>query len=239
MKAVERKELQTNALKQAGQNLLHGGLKVPRLVWVLPLIVIVVGVGYWFWSGIAANRTTAVWAYFWTVRDGLDPSAEKQLKGTVAELAYKLDEADRLYNKGYERLAAMPRLAVEDLKNASKLYEEISKTSGASALMVLTALSGAAKCEENLGEVQRAMFFYQNVIDRFGKQGDWTEHPLVRDARSIHEQLAKADTERRTFDTSWLKDQLQMLSDPKRDVPPGLPTEPPPVIPPVIPGGKQ
>lgn len=239
MKAAERKELHSNALKQIGQEIIHGGWKVPRLVWVLPLIVLVVGVGYWFWAGIAANRTTAVWAYFWAVRDGFDTSAEQQLKGTVAELAFKLDQADRQYNQGYERLATLPKLAVEDLKKAAENYEQISKNSGATPLMVLTALSGAAKSEESLGEVPRALFFYQAIIDRFAKESDWAEHPLVKEAQSVHAQLTQAGSERKAFDEKWLKDQVQMLSDPKRNQPPPNPNEPNPIIPPIIPGGQQ
>jgi hypothetical protein len=226
MKAVERKELQGNSLKQFGKDLMHGGKRVPTLVWVLPLLVVTVWVIYYFWSGVVAARTTNFWAIFWAGRDGgRDKEIEEKLKGSVAELAWRLEKNDRLYNTACDRLGTAPTKAAEDLKTASQEYEAISKAGNTSPLMAMIALSGAAKCEEVLGEIERAQYFYKSVMDRFGNDADWKEHPLVLEAQKNHARLGKTTDERRVFDERWLKDLLQMV----RERPPERPKEPDPL----------
>jgi hypothetical protein len=240
MKATERKELQTNTLKQLGQDLLHGGKRLPGAIWVLPILVVVIGLVYWFWSGIAASRTTNVWAYFWANRDSSDAETEKRLKGTVAELSWQFEKADRLYHKGYDALFTMPAQGAKDLQEASKTYEEVAQAGSASPLMVLQSYSGAAKCEECLGEVDRALFFYRALLERFGSDKDWTSvafktddankdtvkvtdkdwvHPLVQEAWQNYQRLRKDNDERRNFDAKWFQEQLQIKRTGGREMP--------------------
>lgn len=230
MKTAERKDLQTNTLKQYGTDLLHGGKRVPYLIWVLPLMVLVVWVVYMFWTNIAASRISNVWAAFWAVRDGRnDEFAQERLRGTVAFRAWQFDRADRLYQRGYDDLFLRPTEGVKTLKEASGLYEELSQASDVAPLMALQALSGAGRCEECLGEIDRARFFYQAMIDRFGKGGNWTTHPLIEDAKERLIQLGQNDS-RRAFAEKWLREQLQMLGD----RPPARPFEPDPILPPLM-----
>lgn len=253
MKATERKELQTNTLKQLGQDLLHGGRKLPGALWVLPILIVVVLVIYWIMSGVYATRTTNIWAYFWANRESSDPESEKRLKGTVAELAWTFEKADRLYHEGYGKLFTSPAQGAKDLQEASKAYEAVTQNSSAAPVMVLQSLSGAAKCEECLGEVDRALFFYRALLERFGSDKDWTSvalkladantgkvqigdkdyvHPLVLEAWQNYERLSKDNDERKTFAEKWLQEQLQIRPSGGRGMPPFqqnpiVPGEPP------------
>src|SRR5262249_20859787 len=104
-------------------------------------------------------------------------------------------------------------------------------SSTASPLMALQSYSGAAKCEECLGEVDRALYFYKALLERFGSDKDWSSitlkpddankgtvqktdkdwvHPLVWEAWQNYERLSKDSDERRTFASKWLQEQLHM-----------------------------
>jgi hypothetical protein len=198
MKADHRKELKSNALAHGLEQLYGKAKSGSNLLWGGLVLVLVLGVGYWWWTGSAANKASDAWATYWMHRESgatLD-DVTGRLKGTTAEKAARLAHADQLYSDGYSALfTKSPKTAQKKFTDATELYEAVSKQSSDPELG-LRASVGAARCQECLGELERARWFYQDAVDRFGKQlraESGTPHPLVAEAQKRIEALASAE----------------------------------------------
>jgi hypothetical protein len=229
MKAEERKQLETNELREQLSRLLHTGKKPPSVLWVLIAVGVVVVLGYWWLSGRTALRNADAWERYWKQRALMD-AVGGELKGTPAEIAIALDAADAKYEEGFERLFKSPDLAVEELKAASTAYEELSKKISGKPDLQVRALLGAGKASEAMGDLPRAIFFYR-AVKQLGEQLNWSEHPLVVDASQRLSKLDGQATSGQAFYQGWPSrlPKAQPLTPPPAPTPPAhnpLPTFP-------------
>jgi hypothetical protein len=200
MKAQQRHELHQNALAtylgksyekaKSGSSVLWGGL----------LLVVAIAIAYWWWTAVAADRATDAWTSYYNNRDSVDGLEQMapRLKGSAAEKAAQLTMADQLYDDGYRQLfQKSPKSAMEKFNKAFTIYEELSQKAGTTEIG-LRATIGAAKCQESIGEVARAIYFYEDVVTRFDKTfrsptGEQQQHPLVADAQRRAKLLKDSD----------------------------------------------
>jgi tetratricopeptide (TPR) repeat protein len=189
MKADHRKELHTNALADHLGKFVTKAKSGSGMIWGGLLLIIALGVAWWWWTGSSANRATDAWTTWWYNRDTAadleNPSVANRLKGTSADKAAKLALADHHYEDGYNDLFRKdPKRAQKKFEDAFKVYEELSKASADPELGV-RALLGAAKCQESLGEVDRAVYYYDETVAKFDKTlrtASGQQHPLVAEA---------------------------------------------------------
>lgn len=238
MKAEERKQLETNELREQLSRLLHAGKKPPSVIWLLLALGVVVVLGYWWLSGRTAARNADAWERYWKQRALMD-AVGGELKGTPAEVAIALDAADAKYEEGFERLFKSPDLAVEELKAASTAYEELSKKITGQPDLQLRALIGAGKASEAMGDLPRALFFYR-AVKQLGEQLNWREHPVVLDASQRLSKLDGQATSGQAFYQGWpgRLPKAQPLTPPPTPTPPAatpLPTFPAAATTPTVP----
>lgn len=201
MKAEERKQLETNELREQLSRLLRAGKRPPSVIWLLLALGVVVVLGYWWLSSRTAVRNADAWERYWKQRALMD-AVGGELKGTPAEIAIALDAADAKYEEGFERLFKSPDLAVEELKAASTAYEELSKKVTGQPDLQMRALIGAGKASEAMGDLPRAIFFYRAVI-KLGEQLNWSEQPFVLDASQRISKLDGQATSGQAFYQGW------------------------------------
>lgn len=218
MKAGHRKELQTNILAdKLGQFYTKARSSTNLILWVVG-VVVVLGVAFWWWSSRAVSANSRAWEEYWTNRESLTglENASDRLKGTSAERAAKLTEADRLYNDAYNTFFRSPAEARERFGQALKLYTELSDNPGNSADLAVRGLLGTAKCHEWLGDAESARSTYQRIADKYDT------HPLAENARERLSALDKGDT------AAFYKDWPARLPE---VVPGKPPAAPPPLVP--------
>lgn len=189
MKAEHRKELLTNTLADQMGKFIKGTSSMSGTVWVLLGLIVVVGVAYWWWTGLAANRIASAWIDYSDGRQSADRLEEviNQWKGTAAERAAKLTRADHLYEKGYEALftAKGPQGALPHFQAAAQIYEQLSQDPGNSREVAVRALVGAAKAHESLASLgqkeslDKAKSLYQQLLKQYGQE---PRSPLVQEA---------------------------------------------------------
>jgi tetratricopeptide (TPR) repeat protein len=192
MKAEHRHELKTNALADTLNRALHGLKAGPSrhslLIGVVAVVVIVVGVtGYFIWAGQREGRS-ALWEKFDGVEGTLDtassPDELQSALGKFKELAdqnprtlpgaaAKFDRARVLLYRGLERLYSPERdAALADLREARQLYGELADDAfirDAHPLLGEEAMMGAAKANEALGDLDKALDGYKNVVKTYPK----------------------------------------------------------------------
>jgi tetratricopeptide (TPR) repeat protein len=229
MKAEHRKELQTNALASQVTKLMERTRSSSGVVWALLLLIVVVGLVYWWWTGRTVTKISAAWRDYWRSREsaeGLKLTMD-DLKGTAAERAAKLSRADLLYEEGYQALFKNPAEARKSFDEAAELYDELAGARIDSPEFTMRALLGAGKCQESVGELDRAKHYYNELISRFGGQKDaqGSPHPLLADARKRLEHLDAAGG-LAAFYKNW-PGRLPKISmaEPKKPEPPRSPTD--------------
>lgn len=221
MKAEVRKQLETNDLKDQFNRLLHAGKKPPSVLWLFLVLGVAVAIGFWWLSGRTANRNAEAWERYWKQRALMD-AVGADLKGTPAEVAIQLDAADNKFEEGYERLFKSPDLAVEELKAASTAYEELSKQTSGRPDLQLRAYSGAGKAAEAIGDLPRAIQFYQ-AAKKLGEQAGWSQHPLVLDAAARLARLEGSASLGKEFYQNW---PARLPKSQPIGAPPPVPTPP-------------
>jgi len=208
MKAEHRKELMTNTLAHRLGEAVHGIKEGPSrgTVFVLAgvgLIVILVLV----WRYLATSGEEADSAR-WLKWDSVatpeqlkafveNKEAEDQTQGRLA----RLEEARRSLYDGLRQLgnAGTRKKALEELKNASELYEKLVAELADKPLLHQQALMGAAKAYESLGDAEQARRYYQQL------QSKYANTVFGRDAA---EQLQRLDAAEQNGNFKALKDEL-------------------------------
>jgi len=197
MKAEHRKELHTNLLADQLGKLVTKTKTSPKAIWLILAAIVLLGVVYWWWTTRAANRITVAWMNYWTAREspGISLVGDEAVgKGTTAALAFNLTRADDLYEKGSQSFTTKTR-DKENLKlldEAEKLYQEVAERAANSVDLGLRAALGMGKCEEAKGDLQRALFYYQEILDSFDKPtraANGVKNPLVAEAEKRKERL--------------------------------------------------
>lgn len=196
MKAGQRHQLQTNYLADQMGKLWQGSKSSSGMLWGVLLLVVALGIAYWWWTANSANRISIDWQTWWNDRssplaiqfmpdDELAKIAD-HYRSTAADHAAQLTLADQLYEKGYQTTFSESALAAaKHFEKASAIYEALAPVASTQEV-ALRALVGAARCQESLGEVDQARAFYQKVVDRYAaelKGPNGVVHPLVADAQ--------------------------------------------------------
>jgi len=158
--------------------------RVPRSFWWalgigLGLIAVVLLIR-WFWlSGEAAE--SARWAQ---LDQAIFPAqvesmaTDKQQADAAQTRLAKFDEARGKLSRGLLTLATGVRIyAMNDLKDARTIYEELGKEAGRSPLLHQEALGGAARANEALGEIAKAEEYYKRL------QKEYSESYAGKDAK--------------------------------------------------------
>ncbi len=208
MKAEHRKELMTNTLANRLGEAVHGMKDGPSrsTVFVLAavgLIVILVLV----WRYLATSGEEADSAR-WLKWDSVvtpeqlkafveNKEVEDQAQGRLA----RLEEARRSLYDGLRQLgnAGTRKKALEELKNASELYEKLATEFADKPLLHQQALMGAAKAFESRGDAEQARRYYQQL------QSKYANTVFGRDAA---EQLQRLDAAEQNGNFKALKDEL-------------------------------
>jgi len=202
MKAEERHRLAENDLSK-GLTQLTTGVKRPSNMIILMLgLIVALGIVYWYWSSTAANRVSRAWIQYYEQRDRL-ADAPEQWKSGPAGHAIQLGAADQAFDRGFSQLFIDPQQALKEFEQAAQQYESLSKTASHPEIL-LRALIGAARSNENLGDVTKSISFYDAAINKYGTNNDWKDHPLLKDARSHKEKLsATGDNSLNALYQSW------------------------------------
>ncbi|MFT3880008.1 MAG: hypothetical protein QM703_10160 [Gemmatales bacterium] len=229
MKAEERHRLAENDLVK-GLNQISTGIKRPSMMILLMVgLVVVLGIVYWYWSGTAANRVSRAWTQYYEKRDNLEDVSASWKSGPAGQ-AIQLGIADKAFDRGFNRLFMDPQSALKEFEQAAKDYENLSAVASNSDIQ-LRALVGAARANENLGELTRAVGFYDKVIEKFGSSNEWKDHPLVKDSKERKTKLTSADSGMAQLYQSWAAKLKQVTTNPGVQTPPAFPNIPIPPIP--------
>jgi hypothetical protein len=229
MKAEERHRLAENDLVK-GLNQVTTGIKRPsNMILLMVGLVVVLGVVYWYWSSTAASRVSRAWTQYYERRDSLDDMNASAKSGPAGQ-AIQLGIADKSYERGFNRLFIDPQSALKDFEQAAKQYEDLSGIASNNDIQ-LRSLIGAARANENLGELTRAVGFYDKVIEKFAGSNDWKDHPLVKDAKERKTKLTSADSGMAQLYQSWAAKLKQVTTTPGIQTPPAFPSIPIPPIP--------
>jgi tetratricopeptide (TPR) repeat protein len=224
MKAEHRHELKTNVLAEtlgrALQGLKAGPSRHSLLIGVVAVVVAVVVVtGYFIWKGQREGRST-LWEKYDVTQGALDNASNpddlqaaltkfKELSDqnprTLPGAAAKFDRARVLLRRGLERLGSTERdAALGDLKDARKLYDELAGDAfvrDSHPLLAEEAMMGVAKADESLGDLDKALEGYKNVVKTFPKGAShdeadrrvkYLENPDNRNAvKALYDKLAQ------------------------------------------------
>jgi tetratricopeptide (TPR) repeat protein len=177
MKAEHRKELLTNSLAQTlehtVQRLKQGPSRNTVLVLALVgLIVLLIVVWYWF-SQSARESDSARWVQWdslavpWQVDDFLKELKKNDTEDTTQGRLARFLEARRRLLEGVKDLGFNRSMALENLREASRLYAELADQTADRPLLQQEALDGAGKAFESLGEYDRAREFYRQLAEKY------------------------------------------------------------------------
>jgi hypothetical protein len=193
MKAAHRKELQTNVLADRMGKLYESVKAGPKrgslLVWVLVLLVLVVIVGWRYYSSVSHTDASARWLELREatndplgIADNLQTFADKE-KGTVQARIARYQLARISLREGQENFASEKRgKALTSLRTARDLYEQLARETTGQPTLYQEALMGSAKTEEALalvpgedggtpqGSLDRAKDYYLKVVQYGLKQ---------------------------------------------------------------------
>jgi tetratricopeptide (TPR) repeat protein len=190
MKAEHRKELQTNFLADRMGRLLEGMKAGPKsstsmVAWVL--VILTIGtIAVWYAAGMYSNRSP-LWVRFEQQSAQHNPEALASLAnlnpGTLPARAARIQEARILLQEGLASLYSNQRdSAVKQVKEARKLFDNLSQECVDDPVLAPQALMGAAKAEEALvgipanndpaegeGHLDSALEYYQKLTKKYPK----------------------------------------------------------------------
>lgn len=165
MKADHRKELQTNVLADSMGRLIQG-LKSGKpstqgILWLIAVLALGT-IALWYYAGRSTSSDSKAWTDLdRELQDNkqVDPNKKqvelaeisRKYPGTMASRAARFERARLLLPEGLRNLATFQReSAVEDLKEAHKLYVDLAAECRDEPLLVQEALMGAAQAAEAL-----------------------------------------------------------------------------------------
>ena len=194
MKTEERHRLKTNSLAAGLEHFWRGlwdGTN-STTVYVAGLAVLIgvgVVVGWYIYSSIATESRSKLWVGVEnaTNLDDMDPQDKiapaKQLEfvtgnlsklakdnpGTMAARVARFEEARLQLHNALERLGGaltgVDPEALDMLKKAGELYDQLSKESAGIPILEQEALMGAAKSHEAVGNLDGARPFYEKLAN--------------------------------------------------------------------------
>lgn len=222
MKAEHRKELQTNALADSVGRLIQNAKAGPSrnglVVGGAIVLLVALVLGWFYYARTNRARLSELWLKVEESDRALVnaedltrvETAIKDLHklssdhpGTSASRVLKFQEARALLRMGLERLYSEHdrKAAIENLKQAAALYEELAPRSTDVSLLHQEALVMAGKAREALGELDTALARYRDAATRYpesalGKEASERQKFLevVENRQSLerfHEELNK------------------------------------------------
>jgi tetratricopeptide (TPR) repeat protein len=193
MKAEERKALEHNdladQLNRAYETLKQGPSR--GTVWFVGItaaVLLVAGLFYMFYRSSEASASQR-----WLKLDDVVftqqleiVEKESDLKDTPQGRLLRFKDARVKLTQGFQDLANDTTRAVKRIEDAKDEYEKLIKSAGRVPLLHQEALSGAAKANEALGEIDAAIEHYKTLV------GEYKDSALGIDAAK---QLARLTTE--------------------------------------------
>jgi hypothetical protein len=180
MKADERKALVTNDLAKGLEDVIEGVKHPPRtaMYWVGGVVAVVLAVvlfRYFLWSSevVSSGRWLTLDEVTFPEQATL---VESKLAGTPQGRMLQFKEARMKLSEGLRRLGVNRESAIESIREATKLYEDLLKSAGRVPLLHQEALAGAARGREALGDLDDAKKWYESLAR------DYRSTPLGEDA---------------------------------------------------------
>jgi tetratricopeptide (TPR) repeat protein len=196
MKAEHRKELMTNTLAHrlgdAVQSIKEGPSR-GTIVVLSAIGLIVIGILAWrYFSNLSEEKDSARWLRWdsLTTPEQLDAFVKSNdVQGHVQGQVGRIEEARRALHDGLRKLGSPParKEAIDDLKHAADLYDDLVAQCGEKPLLHQQVLMGAAKAHESLGNIDQARDYYQQLRDKYGNS------VLAKDAAEQLQRLDEAD----------------------------------------------
>ncbi|MGH7227363.1 MAG: tetratricopeptide repeat protein, partial [Gemmataceae bacterium] len=123
---------------------------------------------------------------------------QEYLQGRLAGI----QEARRALRDGLRKLGnpSARKEAVEDLNKAADLYDRLVNECADKPLLHQQVLSGAAKAQESLGNIEQARAYYQQLRDKYGDSFFGAD--AAEQLQRLDEAVANSD------ELQWLKNAL-------------------------------
>jgi tetratricopeptide (TPR) repeat protein len=211
MKAEHRKELLTNSLAQTLEHTVQRIKEGPSRNTILVLVVIALAVGLYFvwrWFSQSANESDSE---RWVQWDNLAVPAqvntflkEKDTEDTTQGRLARFLEARRRLLEGDKDLGFNRSTALENLREAAKLYGELAEQTADRPLLQQEAYLGAGKAAESLGDYDRAKDYYRKLVDKY---------PDSARGRSAKKQLERLDDPERARELKDLSTEFRPLQE--------------------------
>jgi tetratricopeptide (TPR) repeat protein len=211
MKAEHRHELKTNALADMMNRAMQAIKAGPSRhgMWLVGLVIVVAAAafgGYLWWQDRKEARS-ALWVQVDDAERKLEyavdrSEVEKTLKdfetlakdnpGTPQARAVRFDRARTLLRQGLEHLYSPEReAAIQQIKDARKIYENLAADKDNDALLTQEALMSVAKADESLGDLDKAVEGYKKLA------GVRPKTPLVEAAEKRSDYLSNPDNRKK------------------------------------------
>jgi hypothetical protein len=168
MKSERRHELQHNALADWLAQTILAIQPYQNIILTAVTAVVVVMLGYTWWSHQAAAQSTQAWDDMNVVLEsGNVPKLTKIIDEypdtNVAQMAAVVS-ADYYLGQGCERLFVNKASAQDELNKAIKLYESVRQGSRVPEMIQERAAFGLARAKEAKGELASAERLYEEVV---------------------------------------------------------------------------
>jgi tetratricopeptide (TPR) repeat protein len=208
MKAEHRKELMTNTLAhrlgEAVQSMKEGPSRGTVFALAVVGVLVILFLVWRYLAASAEESDSARWLQWdsLTTPEQLQAFLEnKDVEGQMQGRLARLEEARRRLYEGLRQLGnpGTRKKALEELKKAAGLYEQLLEEFADKPLLHQQALMGAAKAQESLGDAEQARHYYQQLQTKYG------DTVLGRDAA---EQLQRLDAAEQNGDFKALREEL-------------------------------
>jgi hypothetical protein len=203
MKAEHRKELETNVLAHQFERVYEGLKQGPSrttlfYVGAAALVVLVLVLFRYFTSSSESANSDR-----WTKLDEvvfpqqlerlLD---ESDMKNTPQGRLARFKEARFKLSEGMRDLGINRDVALKRVEEATEIYDELRRTRGRAPLLHQESLSGAARGNETLGELDKARDLYKQLAD---------EYPATVLGKDAKKQLERLDDKNTQAELAELK----------------------------------
>jgi len=174
-------------LKGALEGIKHGPSRgTVYLIVGAAAVLLIVGLFRYFYTSSQA-ATSERWVEFDEVvfPEQLDALAGKSgFEESPQGRLLRFKQARQKLAQGLSNLASQPDNGKKDIEKGTEIYESLADKSGRIPLLHQEAISGAAKGNEALGEIEKARSYYERLV---------RDHPTSALGKDAVKQLARLD----------------------------------------------
>jgi hypothetical protein len=211
MKAEHRKELQTNFLADRLGKWMQALKTGPKpsstslAGWVFVLVAVGLIVGWMLYSRKAREDRSQLWLALeqdYELPAKLEDLSQKN-QGTEPALVARFQVARDKLRSGlkdlYTRFSTQRTEAVDKVREAGELYEQLARDAQSTPVLVREALLGAATAHESLGEVSKAIELYTQLQENYRKSPLGEATPGYQQLTAYIEKLNKNEKDVESF----------------------------------------